>query len=138
MALEQWFDADTLSDLRGAVLAEAVAAGLPDDQAANIMLAVHELAANAVLHGSGAGRLRMHAVASELICHITEDGHGGAGGRARAGSVTAVQQWLTQPGHGLWLVREIADHLSITPSPAGSQVTAVFALPSLFGGEGNG
>ena len=51
MALDQTFDADTLADLRKAVLAVATAVGMPDHRAAEVMLAVHELAANAVRHG---------------------------------------------------------------------------------------
>jgi anti-sigma regulatory factor (Ser/Thr protein kinase) len=139
MALELWFDADRLPDLRRAVRAEAVTAGLSEDGAADVVLAVHELAANAVRHGGGAGRLRVHAAPGKLTCHIADDGPGRAvgGGRGRAGNATAVRDWLIQPGHGLWLVRDIADHLSIAASPAGSEVTAVFALPALFGGAGS-
>jgi anti-sigma regulatory factor (Ser/Thr protein kinase) len=135
MALELWFDADRLPDLRRAVRAEAVTAGLSEDGAADVVLAVHELAANAVRHGGGAGRLRMHAAPGKLTCHIADDGPGPAaarGGRGRAVNATAVQGWLIQPGHGLWLVRDIADHLSIAASPAGSEVTAVFARPAPF------
>jgi anti-sigma regulatory factor (Ser/Thr protein kinase) len=143
MAIEQWFDAGMLPELRRAVLAEAVAADMPDDRAADVMLAVHELAANAVRHGGGTGRLRMHAAAGELYCQVSDAGLGGAGlggadGHARAGHATAVQRWLIRPGHGLWLVRDIADQLSIAPGPAGSEVTAVFLLPPPFpGGAGH-
>ena len=139
MTLELWFDADRLPDLRRAVRAEAVTAGLSEDGAADVVLAVHELAANAVRHGGGTGRLRMHAAPGKLTCHIADDGPGRAagGGRGRTGNATAVQGWLIQPGHGLRLVQDIADHLSIATSPAGSEVTAVFALPALFGGAGS-
>lgn len=34
-----------------------------------------------------------------------------------------------QPGHGLWLTRELADQMSISSGPGGSRVTAVFTLP---------
>ena len=55
--LDQRFEANTLYQLRAAVLAHAVQAGLPEHHASEVMLAVHELAANTVRHGAGAGRL---------------------------------------------------------------------------------
>lgn len=33
-------------------------------------------------------------------------------------------------GHGLWLVRQVADQFSIAPWHGGYQVTALFALPA--------
>ena len=41
----------------GTVAACAAVAGVPDDRVVDVILAVHELAANAVTHGAGAGRL---------------------------------------------------------------------------------
>lgn len=128
MTLEHWFDAGTLPDLRRAVLAEAVADGMPVDRANDVVLAVHELAANAVRHGGGAGRLRMEAAFGELHCHVSDGGWGDADTRARTGKTVAVRPWLIRPGHGLSLVRELADDLSITPGLVGSEVTAVFTL----------
>jgi anti-sigma regulatory factor (Ser/Thr protein kinase) len=118
------------------VLAEAAAAGLTQDRVTDVVLAVHELAANAVRHGDGAGRLRMHAAGGELHCQVSDAGPGGRAGRAV--SATSVRQWKIQPGHGLWLVRDIADRLSIAPGPAGSAVTAVFALQEQGTAAGHG
>jgi anti-sigma regulatory factor (Ser/Thr protein kinase) len=56
------------------VRAEAVAAGLTVDQARDVVLAVHELAANAVRHGGGTGRLRMLVSAGRLRCQVSDDG----------------------------------------------------------------
>lgn len=136
MALEHWFDRETLPGLRSAVRAEAVAAGMPGNQADDVMLAVHELAANAVRHGGGAGRLRMATAAGELHCHVSDAGPSGGGACSPGGNAVALRQWLIQPGHGLWLVRDIADRLTIAPGPAGSEVSAVFTLPGSPGGHG--
>jgi serine/threonine-protein kinase RsbW len=54
--------------LREAVLGYATACGMPEDRAIDVMLAVHELAANAVRHGPGHGRLRLQVTASTLRC----------------------------------------------------------------------
>ena len=40
--------------LRAVMLAYAVEAGMPENRAKDVMLAAHELAANAVRHGAGA------------------------------------------------------------------------------------
>ena len=57
------FSAVTLHEVREAVVARAVMAGIAGDQAIEVMLAVHELAANAVRHGAGRGRVRIHVTA---------------------------------------------------------------------------
>jgi anti-sigma regulatory factor (Ser/Thr protein kinase) len=127
LVLDQAFDADSLHELRNAVLAAAVDAGMSADQAAQVMLAVHELAANAVLHGGGAGWARMRVVGARLHCRVSDSGQRGAGGQAN-GDGTGVASWQVQPGHGLWIVQHIAEDFSVTSSLGGSAVNAVFAL----------
>ena len=122
--LDLEFDGDGLYRLRAAVLAHAVAAGMPERRAADVMIAVHELAANAVRYGAGTGRARMWAGAVVLRCQV-DDG-GGRGGRA----ADEVGPWPYQRRHGLWLVREVADEMTVRSGPDGTQVTAVFALPA--------
>jgi anti-sigma regulatory factor (Ser/Thr protein kinase) len=138
MTLDQWFDAGTLPGLRRAVQAEAVAAGMPRDQADDVMLAVHELAANAVRHGGGTGLLRLELAGGALRCQVSDTGQvsdtalaGGTGrvspdGHPRRGAAATMRPWLFQPGHGLWLVRNLADQIAVVPGPAGWRVTAVF------------
>jgi anti-sigma regulatory factor (Ser/Thr protein kinase) len=132
MMLEHEFRATTLHVLRKTVLAHAVAAGMPDERAVDVMLAIHELAANAVRHGAGSGQLRMQATAGTLHCQVRD-----AGPVSRSsedlGSTEGEAPWPVQQGHGLWLVHKAADQVSMLSGPGGSQVTAVFALPSKFG-----
>jgi anti-sigma regulatory factor (Ser/Thr protein kinase) len=72
-----------------------------------------------------------------LHCQVSDAGRADADGRAaRARTGVAVRPWLFQPGHGLWLARSITDHLAVASGPAGSQVTAVFALPDADGDQG--
>lgn len=129
MALDHAFDANTLHELRKAVLAEATTAGMPGDRAVDVMLAVHELAANAVCHGGGAGRARMSVVAGELHCLVSDAGPGSAAGDAR-GPGAGAEPWVVRPGHGLWVVRNAADHFSVASGLGGSRVRAVFTLPT--------
>jgi anti-sigma regulatory factor (Ser/Thr protein kinase) len=125
MALDRAFDAGTLRSLREAVLAEAAAAGMPSDRAADVMLAVHELAANAVRHGAGAGRLAMRVSDGRLYCQVSDVG---PAGDARA---AATRPWRIERGHGLWIVHTAADQFSVASGPTGFRVTAVFTLPGL-------
>ena len=128
--LDRAFDAGTLPGLRQAVLAAAAAAGMPDDRAADVMIAVHELAANAVRHGAGTGWLAMRVRDGLLYCQVSEIGTAWPGGQARRAATTATQPWPVQHGHGLWIVQATADQVSVASGSAGSKVTAVFSLPA--------
>jgi anti-sigma regulatory factor (Ser/Thr protein kinase) len=121
-ALDQRFDAGTLSQVRAAALAHAVSAGMADVRAADVMMAVHELAANVVRHGTGSGQLRMHIADGALRCTVHD-------GDKAARTVADAGRWRCQPGHGLWLVREVADQVTVIHWPGGSQVTLAFMLP---------
>lgn len=132
MALDQAFDFNTLHELRKAVLAEATTAGMPGDRAVDVMLVVHELAANAVCHGGGAGRARMRVSDGELHCMVSDAGPGSANGDAR-GRGAGAEPWAVRPGHGLWMIHNAADHFSVASGSGGSRVTAVFTLPPRVG-----
>lgn len=120
------FDTGRLSELRKAVLAEAAGAGLPGSRAADVMLVVHELAANAVVHGAGSGLVSMRASNGQLHCRVSDAGSARADGAA--GGASALP-WPVQPGHGLWIVQAAADQVTMGSGPGGRWVTAVFTLP---------
>jgi anti-sigma regulatory factor (Ser/Thr protein kinase) len=117
MVLDENFDAGTLYLLRGRVTACALSAGLSADRAGDVTLAVSELAANTVRHGPGHGRVRMSADDGALRCLVSDNGTGAGTGN-----------WPVQQGHGLWIVRAVADQVTISAGPGGSQVTAAFAI----------
>src|SRR6201995_166695 len=82
-ALDQAFDGDSLYALRAAVAAHGSQAGLSEGRTRDLVLAVHELAANAVRHGAGQGRLRLWAVQDAVRCEITDQGAPGETDAAR-------------------------------------------------------
>jgi anti-anti-sigma factor len=122
LILDQAFDADSLYALRAAVAAHATQAGLAPGRSDDLVIAVHELAANAVRHGAGHGRLRVWKSDRALLCEISDDGIGQPSGTGDA------TQWRTEPGHGLSLVRQVADQTSLHSGPSGTLATISFAL----------
>jgi anti-sigma regulatory factor (Ser/Thr protein kinase) len=124
LELDQAFDPGTLSTLRARVLLQACRAGLSESRAADVVLAVHELAANAVRHGAGAGRLRIWKWTREL-CFQVDDGDPPASGTAVGPASSSLP---SRPGHGLWVVRQLADRVHVTSGPGGTRVKAVFSL----------
>lgn len=132
--LAQDFDVGSLYALRAAVAAHATQAGLPEFRAGDVVLAVHELAANAIRHGAGRGRLVITNHDSALHCQVTDDG--GAPQHATTGTPQEASTaphddapWPSQHGHGLWVVRQIADHLSLQTGSNGTIARASFTLP---------
>jgi anti-sigma regulatory factor (Ser/Thr protein kinase) len=145
--LDQEFDSGTLYALRAAVQAHAGQAGLSEDRVGEVVLAIHELAANAIAHGAGHGRLRMWERADALSCEVVDAGPAGAGrptgpsdsspgpsdssagpSDSPPGPSEAVDPWPAADGHGLWLVRQVADQLDLRSGPHGTRAMAIFAL----------
>ena len=124
--IDQVFDADSLYALRAAVAAHAAHAGLPDGRVGDLVLAMHELAANAVRHGAGHGRLRVWRTDSALRCEVTDDGAPRAAGPGQAEPGDAG--WGVESGHGLWLIRQVADQTSLRTGPSGTFAAVSFTL----------
>ena len=116
-ALDQAFDGDSLYTLRAAVAAHGSQAGLSDGRTRDLVLAVHELAANAVRHGAGQGRLRLWAAHDTVRCEVTDEG---------APDAADAALWQAEPGHGLWLVRRIADSASVRSGASGTVAAVIF------------
>jgi anti-sigma regulatory factor (Ser/Thr protein kinase) len=123
--LDQAFDGDSLYALRAAVAAHAAEAGLPRQRVYDVVAAAHELAANAVRHGAGSGRLRLWADGRSLHCQVSDDGPAGQG---PARPVAAA--WSREHGHGLWIIDQIVDKVTLDRGPVGTTVTITFIVSS--------
>jgi anti-sigma regulatory factor (Ser/Thr protein kinase) len=137
-AVDQSFDGDSLYAVRATVAAHASEAGIQEGRVRNVVLAVHELAANAVRHGAGQGRMRLWVTGDGIRCEVTDagvppagaDGDGqGTGSRDAASPGAAL--WPVEHGHGLWLVGEIADQFSLESGPSGTVAVVSFHAGSL-------
>src|SRR5580700_8543561 len=107
--LDQEFDSGNLYALRAAVQAHVDQAGLSEDRASDVVLAVHELAANAIAHGAGHGRLRLWQVPGALCCEISDEGRPAQRGLPAQPGAPAHSGPQARPGH----------HVS-TPPPGGT------------------
>src|SRR5580692_7195599 len=123
LVLAREFESGNLYALRAAVQAHAGQAGLAEDRASEVGLAVHELVANAIAHGAGHGRLRMWDLVGALSCEIADGGPPGT-----TDSAETANPWSAADGHGLWLVRQVADHLDLRSGPRGTRAVITFAL----------
>lgn len=133
--LDLAFDSGALKTLREQVLAHAARAGLAASRASDVVIAVHELAANVIRHGAGAGRLRIWKLARVLRCQV-EDGEppdpGHPGGQVTETGMPVQNgtcPWHSLPGHGLWLVCQVADRVGVITGPGGTRATIIFDLP---------
>jgi anti-sigma regulatory factor (Ser/Thr protein kinase) len=115
--LDLGFDSGTLHTVRAQIRACVSHAGFPEGQAEDVVLAVHELAANAVSHGAGAGRLRVWNLAGALYCQVDD---GDSPDRASVNSLPCAH------GHGLWVVQQVADQMQSLSGPGGTSVLVRF------------
>jgi anti-sigma regulatory factor (Ser/Thr protein kinase) len=123
--LEQAFDGDSLYALRSAVAAHAASAGLTRQQVYDVVTTAHELAANAVRHGAGHGRLRLWADGQALHCQVSDDGPAG-----QDPARTDADAWRREHAHGLWIIDKVADQVTLDRAPSGTTVTATFTISS--------
>jgi anti-sigma regulatory factor (Ser/Thr protein kinase) len=125
LLLDLMFGAVALRVLRAEVLVLARQAGLPDERAREVVLAVHELAANVICHGGGKGRLRVWQSAGALHCQV-DDGDL----IVSADPPASLHPFPELLGHGLWIARRAANQMRALSGPYGARVTLVFKLPA--------
>jgi serine/threonine-protein kinase RsbW len=108
----------TLTDLprvRHFAASEARAAGMSEEAVGDFVIAVNEVATNAVTHGTTDARMRIWAENDDLIVEVHDEGTWKPG--PMPGSVG---------GMGLWVVRLLTADLSLQVGGVGSTVTMRF------------
>jgi anti-sigma regulatory factor (Ser/Thr protein kinase) len=103
------FDLGDLQMLRQAVESAAVGAGLSAMRVGEIVLAVNEIATNAVIHGSPPATLRVWKEPGEIVFEVADDGEGIKD--VLAGQLRPPSQRIG--GRGLWLTRMLSDVVEI-------------------------
>lgn len=125
--------AKSLARMRYAVAAHGAALGLAGERLEAMVVIVHELAANAVVHGGGRGRLRLWAGDDAVYCEVSDDGPGIGSDGASAGRGPAWPFNAPPPGYergrGIFCVRQLADRVDIRSGADGTVVTAAVIRP---------
>lgn len=115
------FSVGDLRDLRHAVAGWAAWAGLQGQRAADFVIAVHEIATNAIRHGSPVAHLALRITGTAAQAEVSDSGH-----------------WPLEPstgpapaglGMGLHVARRVCDQVTIHRGASGSTVIAQMSLP---------
>lgn len=120
--LRRRFTARLLPQVRLLVEECAAREGLVEPRRGEFVLAVDEVAGNAVEHAGGSGRLVLRRVDDELECSIIDSGPGF--------TEAVIPELLpgldgAPTGRGLWMARLVADRLSIAAGPAAGTVVTL-------------
>ncbi|WP_233498380.1 sensor histidine kinase [Blastococcus sp. TF02A-26] len=98
--------------LRHAVAGELATTPGPRDVVEDFTLAVDEMTSNAVRHGSPPVDLLLWVSSGKLVCRITD--HGSGIDDPFAGYGPAHGDDLSRGGMGLWLARQLCDHVDVS------------------------
>ena len=119
-----------LAAVRAVVYRYAIAAGLPESRAIDLVLAVSEVAANTVRHAKSPGSLKIWYDSEEIVCQIQDEGTiaDPLAGR-RQPSLEAMG------GHGLWIVNQVCDEVEMRSDETGTTIRLHMELPRLKPGS---
>ena len=123
--LDQAYDRNSLYALRSAVAAHAAAAGLPRQKVFDVVITAHELATNAIRQGEGHGQLRLWADGGSLYFQVSDDGPA-----KQDDARPDAAEWQREHAHGLWIINQVANLVSLHPDPDGTTVTVTFTISS--------
>ena len=113
-------DVSDFAGLRRAVAAELATLDAPRDAVEDYLLAVDEMTSNALRHGGPPVALRLWVAPDRIVCTIRD--HGPGWDDPFAGYGPAHGEDLSRGGMGLWLARQLCDHVDITTGPDGALV----------------
>jgi anti-sigma regulatory factor (Ser/Thr protein kinase) len=118
------FGLSELAQVRKRVSAAAARAGFDPREAADLVIAASELAANSVVHGGGSGTLRIWRENRCLLVEVEDRGriHEPLVGRLRPG----IAQ---EGGRGLWLANQLCDLVQIRSGEWGTVVRLHMPAP---------
>ena len=111
------FESGDLRRVRAFVTEHAQRAGLGQEPAAGLVLAVNEIATNSLRYGGGQGELHVWADRDSVVCEVADQGHITSPLAGRLPPADA-----SQGGAGLWLANQLCDLMQICSSPDGTAV----------------
>jgi anti-sigma regulatory factor (Ser/Thr protein kinase) len=112
--------------LRHVVAAELATLDAPRDPIEDYLLAVDEMSSNAARHGRPPISLRLWTSPDRIVCTIADRGPGWDD--PFTGYGPAHGEDLSRGGMGLWLARQLCDHVDITTDDEGTRVRLTLRL----------
>jgi anti-sigma regulatory factor (Ser/Thr protein kinase) len=105
---------------RHPVAAVVADSGLPADRVHEFLIAITEVAANALRYGGDQARLALWVTNDGIVCEVRDDGPGLDD--PFAGYIPPTGDDDTPRGSGLWIARQLCDTLAIELGPRGTTV----------------
>lgn len=122
LVLEASFDEpESYRALRQRVQQAAIRAGMPEENAADLMLAVSEAVANAIKHAKD-GRCALYVTPERVIARVSDRGTGIHPENLPATILTPGFSTKVSLGMGYTLMLEVADEMWLTTGPTGTIV----------------
>ncbi|MFC4585683.1 ATP-binding protein [Sphaerisporangium corydalis] len=121
---EMTFCVGDLPDVRDFAALQARRAGMAEAEIGDYLVAVNEVATNAVTHGAAKARLRVWSDRGDLMVDVHDDGQWAPDGPQ---GMIAPHDYSTS-GMGLWVARRLASALSLRTGLSGTNVTMRFPL----------
>jgi|SRR5829696_3772857 len=125
-AFDLRFGLDDLPGVRRLIGSFALEAGLADSRTEEVVMAVNEIATNAVIHGRPPTKVRAWDADGEVIVEVTDAGDGIR--NVLAGQLPPPPESLG--GRGIWLTRLLCDAVEVC-NAGGCSVTMHAATPTL-------
>jgi anti-sigma regulatory factor (Ser/Thr protein kinase) len=119
-------DVSDFAGLRHAVAQVLNTLGGSRDRAEDLHLAIDEMSSNAVRHGRPPVRLQLWGSAERVVCAISDRGPGMDDPFAGYGPAHGTD--LSRGGMGLWLARQLCDHVDVINDGPGLTVRLTTAL----------
>ncbi|GAB3674621.1 sensor histidine kinase [Actinocorallia lasiicapitis] len=112
-----------MRDLRALVAGHARDLGVPGGTLHQLLVAVTEVATNALRHGTPPVVLRLWPEDGELVCEVADEGHWQPEDSAGPGHFPPNPELPGEiPRLGLWAVRMLCDIVQVRTGPAGTRI----------------
>lgn len=121
---ELTFHVGDLPGVRDFAALQARRAGMAEEDIGDYLLAVNEVATNAVTHGAAMARLRVWREGDDLVIDVHDDGHWLP---AEPLGMMAPHDYSTS-GMGLYVVRRLTKDLVLRTGTAGTNLTMRFEI----------
>ncbi|MFC4535701.1 ATP-binding protein [Sphaerisporangium dianthi] len=122
---ELTFCVGDLPDVRDFAALQARRAGMNDEAIGDFLVAINEVATNAVTHGASKARVRVWCDEGDLLVGVHDDGHWVP---EETPGMIAPHDYSTS-GMGLWVTRRLTKELILRTGQNGTELIMRFKLP---------